>query len=102
MKVYDEEIVLVKFRLVPSTYLVSAKRLRNHFIFLIHCTHNTGLHMGAICQFLVYWIYYCHSSKSTGKKADKLHLCALHTAYLGTIRKKIESSFYGLKLFLMS
>ena len=26
----------------------------------------------------------------------------LHTAYLGTIRKKIESSCYGLKLFLMS
>ena len=24
------------------------------------------------------WIYYCHSSKSTGKKIGKTHLCALH------------------------
>ena len=27
---------------------------------------------------------------------------AVHTAYLGISRKKIESSFYGLKLFLRS
>ena len=35
------------------------------------------MHRGAICQFLFRWIYYCHSSKSTGKKTGKTHLCAL-------------------------
>ena len=30
------------------------------------------------------------------------HGVPMHTAYQGTIRKKIESSFFGLKLLLMS
>ena len=33
-------------------------------------------HRGAFCQFLFLWIYYCHSSKSTGKETCKTHLCA--------------------------
>ena len=36
-----------------------------------------ALHIGAVCLFLVWWIYSCHSSKSTGLKTFKLHLCAL-------------------------
>ena len=36
------------------------------------------LHRGAFCQFPFRWIYYCHSSKSTGKETGKTHLCALH------------------------
>ena len=37
------------------------------------------VHRDAICQFLFRWIYYCHSSKSTGKEIGKTHLCALVT-----------------------
>ena len=32
---------------------------------------------GVFFQFLFWWIYYCHSSKSTGKETSKTHLCAL-------------------------
>ena len=35
------------------------------------------MHRGVICQFLFRWIFYCHSSKSTGKKTAKTHLCAV-------------------------
>ena len=35
------------------------------------------LHRGAFCQFPFRRIYYCHSSKSTGKETGKTHLCAL-------------------------
>jgi hypothetical protein len=31
----------------------------------------------AFCQFPFRWIYYCHSSKSTGKETGKMHLCAV-------------------------
>ena len=34
------------------------------------------LHRGAFCQLPFRWIYYCHSSKSTGKETGKMHLCA--------------------------
>ena len=43
---------------------------------LAKCT-SVALHRDAICQFLFQWIYYCHSSKSTGNKIGKTHLCAL-------------------------
>ena len=36
------------------------------------------LHRGAFYKFPFRWIYYCHSSKSTGKETGKTHLCALH------------------------
>ena len=42
--------------------------------FLSNCC---TLHRGAFCQFPFRWIYYCHSSKSTGKETEKMHLCAL-------------------------
>ena len=32
------------------------------------------LHRGSFCQFRFRWIYYCHSSKSTGKETGKMHL----------------------------
>ena len=35
------------------------------------------LHICAFCQFPFRWIYYCNSSKSTGKETGKTHLCAL-------------------------
>ena len=35
------------------------------------------LHRGAFCQFTFRWIYYSHSSKSTGKETGKTYLCAL-------------------------
>ena len=35
------------------------------------------VHRGAFCQFNFWWIYYCHSSKSTGKETGKSHLCAV-------------------------
>ena len=37
----------------------------------------TPVHRGAFCQLPFQWIYYCHSSKSTGKPTGKTHLCAL-------------------------
>jgi hypothetical protein len=37
----------------------------------------TTLHRGAFKQFSFRWIYYCNSSKSTGKETGKTHLCAL-------------------------
>ena len=33
------------------------------------------LSSGAFCQFSFRWIYYYHSSKSTGKETGKTHLC---------------------------
>ena len=30
-------------------------------------SNNKAVHRGVFCQFLFRWIYYCHSSKSTGK-----------------------------------
>ena len=33
------------------------------------------LHRGAFCQFLFRWIYYGHSSKSTGKKTGIIYVC---------------------------
>ena len=35
------------------------------------------LHRGAFCQFPFWLIYYCHSSKSTGKESGKMRLCAV-------------------------
>ena len=35
------------------------------------------MHQGAFCQFLFRWIYYYSWNKSTGKKIDKTHFCAL-------------------------
>ena len=55
-------------------------------IFFLHLFNP--LHRGAICQVLFRWIYYCHSSESTGKKTGKTHLCALCT----TCRLFIPSS----------
>ena len=40
-------------------------------------TSVTPVHRGAFCQFIFRWFYYCHSSKSTGKKTAKTHLCAV-------------------------
>ena len=35
------------------------------------------VHRSAFCQFSFRWIYYCHSSKSTGKETEKMHLCVV-------------------------
>ena len=35
------------------------------------------MHRGAFCQFPFRWIYYYHSSKSTGKETGKPHLSAV-------------------------
>ena len=39
----------------------------------------TPVHRSAFCQFPFWWIYYCHSSKSTGKETGKTHVCATVT-----------------------
>ena len=41
-----------------------------------HMQHS-AVHRDAFCQFPFRWIYYCHSSKPTGKETGKMHLCAL-------------------------
>ena len=33
------------------------------------------VHRDAFCQFPFRWIYYCHSSKSTGKETGKMYFC---------------------------
>ena len=43
------------------------------------------LHRGAFCQFLFRWIYYCHSSKFTGKKTGRTHPCDLQRFYSVTV-----------------
>ena len=35
------------------------------------------VYRSAVCQFPFWWIYCCHSSKSTKKETDKTHLCAV-------------------------
>ena len=35
------------------------------------------VHRSAFCKFPFRWIYYCHSSKYTGKETGKTHLCAV-------------------------
>ena len=35
------------------------------------------VHRGALCKFTFWYIYYCHSSKPTGKETGKTHLCVL-------------------------
>ena len=55
---------------------------RNIFITNFHCGIVNLfylLHSGAFCQFPFWWIYYCHSSYSTGKETGKTHLCVLVT-----------------------
>ena len=40
------------------------------------CVHQfKTMHRGAFWLFSFRWIYYCHSSKSTGKETGKTHLC---------------------------
>ena len=51
------------------------KRKKNYF---------TPLHKGAIYQFPHRWIYYWHSSKSTGKETGKTHLC-VHCAVMNDV-----------------
>ena len=40
---------------------------------------SAPVHRDAFCKFPFRWIYYCHSSKSTGKETGKMHLCAVVT-----------------------
>ena len=50
----------------------TAKEMGHNF-----ANYSTTVHRGAFCQFLFRWIYYCHSSKSTGKETGKTHLGAV-------------------------
>jgi hypothetical protein len=49
------------------------------------------IHKDTICQLPVRWIYYCHSSESTGEKTGKTHLYAMWQKW--SIFRKI---FFGL------
>ena len=40
-------------------------------------TRVATVHRDAFCQFLFRWIYYCHSSKSTGRETSKTYLCTM-------------------------
>ena len=44
---------------------------------LSHSPIQPIAHRGAFCRFPFRWMYYCHSSKSTGEKTGKTHLNAL-------------------------
>ena len=45
-------------------------------ISVIYVPLGTPDHRDAFFKFPFRWIYYCHGSKSTGKKTVKTHLCA--------------------------
>ena len=65
----------VIFNLVQSlkqwTKSIKKSLFKKHFLIVM------SVHRGAFCQFPLRWIYYCHSSKSTGKEIGKTHLCAV-------------------------
>ena len=60
----------------------------NRFFPVRIALQGLGLHKGTIWQFPVQWIYYCHSSESTGKKTDKTHLCAVSYARTQELQKE--------------
>ena len=69
---------------MKSSYL-----LRSYLCDLKLCSFSP-VHRGAFCQFPFRWIYYCHSSKSTGKESGKTHLCAVHTKQVSHWPKHIS------------
>ena len=42
----------------------------------LHLSGRKPVHRGVFCQFLFWWNYYGHCSKSTGKETGKTHPCA--------------------------
>ena len=52
------------------------------YIHYMYAHSSSGCRLrGAFCQFPFRWIYYCHSSESTGKETGKTHLCEWCNAY---------------------
>ena len=63
----------------------------------------TVVNRGTFCQFLFWWIYYCHSSKSAGKETGKTHLCVVCDQILVSVLETETQLFYPkLKLFFTS
>ena len=60
--------------------------------FSLQLEHHCTVHRGAFCPFLFRWIYYCHSSKYTGKKTDKTHLCAVQWSLLKNLVQHLKNS----------
>ena len=58
----------------------------------------TAVHRGAFCQFPFRWIYYCHSSKSTGKETGKKHICAVDVFLQTTARFLVSHSMNEMTL----
>ena len=56
--------------------VLKLKTLGDKFTLPCFSDYST-VHIGAIRQFLFWRIYYCHGSKSTGKKTGKMHLRAV-------------------------
>ena len=75
--------------LLPLTYSeIFKKACSKVIIFYIHRKIlSPRPHRDVFWQFLFWWIYYCHSSKSTGKENGKMHLYALCVLW------KLELSF---------
>ena len=74
-------IAFTLFLLVHGTLLFICHCLLHYFSFNLLIKSVSlkikPLHRGAFCQFTFWWIYYCHSSKSTRKEAGKTYVCAL-------------------------
>ena len=64
---------ILRFWNHPIPYIALRGRKPFRACFFIFLT----VHRGVFCQFSFQWIYYCNSSKSTGKKTGKTHLCAM-------------------------
>ena len=60
------------YYIIRTTY----QKIGDLFWSLIFLDFRT-VHRGAFCQFTLRWIYYCLSSKSTGKETGKTHRCAV-------------------------
>jgi hypothetical protein len=63
----------------PSTlhYCTQRRLFRESFRTIPKQRILSKVHRGAFFQFPFRWIYYCHSSKTTGKETGKTHLCAV-------------------------
>ena len=60
------------------------------------------MHRGAFCQFTFRWIYYCHSSKSTGNETGKMHLSAVVRQSSASCQTVVRQSYDCLLLGIVT
>ena len=68
-------ILNLAFSCSPMDLLKRSMRSSYQMDFINFLSKSNGVHRGAFWQFPFRWIYYCHSTNSTGKETGKMHLC---------------------------